>query len=680
MTTLADFFREGGYLSEQFPHYHPRLGQVELAVAVEDAIEFKHHLLGEGPCGVGKGQAYLLPAVMSVLGDPERRVAICTETIALQEQLVQKDIPLLAKAIPEHFSWALLKGRVNYLCQRKYNTPRPSAVSGSPSRIEELINQWAATTEAGDRSELKFKPDGETWSYYGSTSEECLGKKCRWHDECWANKARNHAKESDLVVTNYHMLMANIQFAGAVLPPFQILICDEAHRIPDVARDCLGLRVSYHSVRRLLKWAKDYTDEENFIRNLEDAADRLFDKIGEFAESRSYTNVLKAPGFVDYTTVVKHLNYLQGLAEEAGKNPLISETEQALAEKAGAAAKSVSERIVMCIDQADDRNVYWIETHRRYHGTDWYSLEARPIEVAGILNKQLFGAVETAILVSATMTTAGNFKFLRGEVGAPPESAELMVASPFDWMTQARYLVPGGIPEPPSGKNGRDYENDEAEWQQAVAERLIEVVYAARGRTLGLFTSRRAMNYAAEQLRHSGVPGPVLVQEPDLTVSKLVEEFRQDERSVLLGVSSLWTGVDVPGNSCQVVFIDRIPFPNPRDPLVAAIQDRISKAVGDQWAGWRCYSIPQAIMKFRQGVGRLLRDTDDRGVVVVADQRLRTKGYASQFFTSLPPMQGLRSIDEIEEFLWDGLEEAPPRLPPPAPVSTFNLSDDDIPF
>jgi ATP-dependent DNA helicase DinG len=646
---LCELFKRDGHLSQVFDSYEPRKGQIELTVAIDAAIHQERHLLGEGPCGTGKGIAYLAPAIHYVHEGDDRRVVVCTETIALQEQLIAKDLPLLVAALPFDFTYTLLKGRTNYLCLRKYHDPKPWDVTGSyvPPRASAVQN-WAQATLTGDRSELPFKPRGDLWRGYSSNADDCIGKRCTHHTDCWANQARARAADSDVVVTNMHMLMANIQYAGAVLPPFQVLVCDEAHKLPEVARDCLGFGVSYYGVQRLARWIKRHTEQSGLARRLDTAAERLFEQVADYYRSQRYSQWLSEPNFVDASTVTRLLEEARALAVNRAEGVFLTPPERARAEKVAEQAETIKTRLEAGVEQSGDQNVYWLEEHKK----GWVSIEARPVEVGGILHTQLFDAVPSVVLVSATMTTGNNFGFLRRELGVPSGAMEVIGETPFDWMEQSRFIVPAGIPDPPTGyfPTIQEKQQREREWSIAVADCLEEVIAAAEGRTLALFTSRRNMDHAAAQLAAGGLPGALLVQEPGATLQALVKRFREEPHSVLLGVASFWTGLDVPGDTLSVVFIDRLPFPAPTDPVTAAICNRLDRKYGP-WSGFAKYMIPRTIMQLRQGVGRLIRCQTDRGVVVLADRRLLTKAYRTQVFNSLPPMPALPNVEAIEGFL-----------------------------
>lgn len=666
MGYLHDLFALDGYLGNLFDVYEPRKGQIELAVTIDYAIRAHRHVLGEGPCGTGKGVAYLAPSIRYTTAGSVCRTLICTETHALQEQLMMRDLPMLEKVLPYKFSYALLKGRNNYLCLRKADEVKPWNVVGSNERCPpeaRIIESWI--TKTGDRSELSSKPRNYLWGLYSSTSDECIGRRCPHKADCYYNRAKRIAAESDIIISNFHMLMANLQYNKMVLPEFDILVCDEAHRLASVARDCLGFGVSYFAIRRVVSWLRKHAGRGQLAENLDTAARMLFDRIALYAKSQRYKDRLMEPGFVDASQVVDCLMkarrvaaQIAGIKVEENNDNIFDEmlekinaddVEKGVAEKVFGDCERIIKRLKTGISQEDDRNVYYLEEHLP---KGWYSIEARPVEVGGILNKQIFSETPTVVLVSATMTTGGNFNFIRREVGAPDDALEIVGSSAFDWTSQCRFIIPQGIPDPPTGyyASMQERRRAEQEWYYAIADTLEEVVQYANGRTLALFTSKKSMNFAADKLRAAKLPGSLLVQTPGVTLSKLVEQFRAEPESVLLGVASLWTGIDVPGEALSVVFVDKLPFPIRGDPVVQAICNRYDTKYGP-WSGFNMYMVPMAIMQLRQGVGRLLRCQTDRGVVVLCDRRLLTKPYRQQFLCSLPPMMALDQLDDISEFL-----------------------------
>ena len=632
---LHNVFGPGGLLARRFEGYMPRPGQIELAQAVDVALEDGEHLMAEAPTGTGKSIGYGVPASYHA-ARKGRRVVIATANIALQEQLVGKDLPLLAGLLPWRFEFALLKGKNNYLCHdRLYQEEAEGTLDllddpGDGPMLDELL-QWARCTEKGDVSELPFAPPYRLWRRFSTTSDECKGSDCRFRDECCSLRARAVAQEAQVVVCNYHILFAHLQVREAtgqdlVLPPFDVAILDEAHKAADIARDFFGFQVTAGAVRwatRLLK----KTGEARFQQAIAQEAERFFDRLARYRSCPTYRRRLRVPDSVPWSRHHDHLDeaasaYVEAAAGAGDKD------QRAELQRAAARCETLADHLRQAMTLADPGAVAFIEDNARGQAV----LRSKPIEVAERLRQTLFDQAHSVVLTSATLTTGGSFDHIVREVGVP-QPRLLSVESPFDLRRQALLVVPADMPEP----------NDPA-FPAAVASTVAEVLELAEGRTLGLFTSYRNLNATYERVRGNGHR---VLRQGDMPRTALVEEFRRDVRSVLLGTESFWAGVDVPGEALSCVIIDRLPFPSPDDPVLDAISER-----DRQW--FRSYSLPRAVIAFKQGFGRLIRTTSDRGVVVVLDRRLVTKSYGRMFTGSLPPMLKSQRLDNIQRFLAEG--------------------------
>jgi ATP-dependent DNA helicase DinG len=675
------FFGAKGYLSKIIPDYAPRPGQVVLARAVNDALVEKKHLLSEAGTAVGKSFGYGVPASYHAW-ETKKPVVIVTANIALQEQLVLKDLPTIQKLVPWPFTFALMKGRNHYLCESKrleYEARREGkfleAASDEERRQLEVIGQWARQSadaglqvESGDVSELPFEPLSQIWRQFSVSSDECKKGKCQYKDECFANYAMDHARRSQVVVTNYHMLFAHIQVYLAsgmdlVLPPFETCILDEAHKCADIARDFFGFRISADAIYRLGRKVQ----KENYMVN-----EQLYESTTQFFHAMSRlrrdTKRYKARITGDFTEeelyVGKRLvTSLQAVEKVFEKR--FSDTEAACAFTVDEAAidglgtaerdldrcKEILSGVTQLLHPKDHlSNVFYLEEDEKKRTI----LASKLVYASSILGPALFnkhsstmkidelgapyaerGDQVTVIATSATITTSGgSFDFIAQELGVPDEHSEISVASPFDWPNQCLFVMPKELPEP-----------NEKDFKEAVAKTVEKIVLLARGRTLGLFTSRRILEFTHEQiastLRANGIR---LLCQGEMPRTKLIEAFKSDVTSVLLGTESLWAGVDVPGEACSVVVIDRIPFPTPDDPVL----DVLSEA-DDKW--FFKFAVPRAMIQLRQGFGRLIRSKNCRGVVVCLDRRLDTKKYGKDFLRSLPPVPKSQRLESIVEWL-----------------------------
>jgi ATP-dependent DNA helicase DinG len=632
---LSDVFGGRGLFASRFPGYEMREGQVALARMVDEAMRGGRHALGEGPCGTGKGVAYGVPAVWHA-HHGKKRVVIATANIALQEQLIRKDLPLLAEVLPWPFTFALLKGRNNYLClDRLRESEARGELSGlyddDQDRQADAVLEWARRTQTGDVSELPFIPLPQVWSKASVGSDECKGDDCPFRDDCFAERAKAAAREADIVVTNYHMLFAHIAVRretgqDLVLPPFDLLVCDEAHEAAEIARDFFGFTVSEHAINRLARTAADLGDRALADR-LRQRSGEIFDRVAAFARSPAYRCRLQRPGFVATGALARELEALATLGDAVEADDRRERAVRATGRNAARLARAAAARIEEAAAQSDPGKVYWIDLD----GRDRARLKAKPIDVSDLLREELFGATESVTLVSATLTAGGTFDFIRGELGVPEGAVELVAESPFDFRSQALLVVPDdGLPDP------RDFG-----FPEAAADFVGRVMDFCDGRTLGLFTSYRVLNAVYDRVRGNGHR---VLRQGDMPRTELTRIFKEDIRSVLLGTESFWTGIDVPGEALTGLVIDKLPFPHPEDPVVSAICERDPQAFNN-------YLVPKAIIALRQGVGRLIRSRGDVGVVVLLDRRVAEKRYGRRFLRSLPPMLTTRRIENIPRFL-----------------------------
>jgi ATP-dependent DNA helicase DinG len=632
---LDQVFGKDGLFAARFPGYEVREGQVALARVVDEAMAGGRHALGEGPCGTGKGVAYGVPAVWHA-HHRKKRVVIATANIALQEQLIEKDLPLLAEVLPWPFRFALLKGRNNFLCVDRLRESEARGelaglIDDEQSRQADAVLAWASSTDNGDVSELPFVPLPQVWSKVSVGSDECKGDDCPFREECFAERAKAVAHEANIVVTNYHMLFAHLAVRretgqDLVLPPFDLLVCDEAHEAAEIARDFFGFTVSEQSVSRLARAAVDFGDKK-LADGLRQRARELFDRVAAFARSPAYRKRLRQPGFVAAASLTHELEALAARGDAVAGDETRAREVRAAARNAARLARTAAARIDEAVLQSDPGKVYWIELDNRERA----KLEGKPIDVSELLREELFGATESVTLVSATLTAGGSFDFVRRELGVPDGALEVVAESPFDFESQALLVVPDeGLPDP-----------REPEFPDAAAELVGRVMHFCDGRTLGLFTSYRVLNAVYERVRGNGYR---VLRQGDLPRTELARIFKEDIRSVLLGTDSFWTGIDVPGEALTGLVIDKLPFPHPDDPVVSAICERDPRAFDN-------YLVPRAIITLRQGVGRLIRSRADFGVVVLLDRRVAEKRYGRRFLRSLPPMLTSRRIENIPRFL-----------------------------
>ena len=644
----SSFFGPGGLLARALPDYEERPSQRALAEAVERTLHRGGLLLAEAGTGTGKTLAYLLPAAQ--LG---RRVVISTGTKNLQEQLLHKDIPLLARALGRDLNVAVMKGRGNYLCLQRF---RSFGQAGSFRRFDEIplyraVEAWAPATKTGDRGEIGDLPDSvDFWREISAASENCIGQACPEFDPCWVTRMRQGALEADIVVVNHHLLCADLAVKdgnyGQVIPPYDTLVLDEAHLIEDVATQYFGVQVSSPRVdevcrdveRELKAAALDAREVRAEVEGLRHRADRFFQLL-----SRGHGRILRPDWMTSRVAeeAAALLSRLDGLRTALLAVPDRPESLTGL----GGRALALRGELSFVLEAADDGHVYFVEARGR-----GVFLKATPIDVSERLQEQLFGAVRAAVLTSATLAVDGRFDYLKTRLGITGAD-ELILPSPFAFEEQAVFYVPLRMPEPRS-----------PQFVERAAEEVIRLLEISRGRAFVLFTSYANMNAVAEKAA-GRLDYPILIQ-GEAPKAVLLETFRATPGAVLFATASFWQGVDVVGDQLSCVIVDKLPFASPGDPVVAARIDRLRHRGGNPFAE---YQVPVAILMLKQGLGRLIRSASDRGILAVLDSRLVEKAYGRRFLESMPPARLVHSLGQVAGFLGapKGSETARPRAPSP---------------
>ncbi len=619
-----------------------RRGQQEMARAVEQAFETGEHLVVQAGTGTGKSLAYLVPAILRAVSD-DGPVVVSTATIALQRQLVDRDLPRLADsladALPRRPRFALLKGRRNYLCLNKIHNGAAGDESDDERPQEELfdpvavtalgrdvqrLTAWASTTDSGDRDDLKPGVGDRSWSQVSVSARECLGvARCPFGSECFSERARGRAGDADIVVTNHALLAIDAVAESAVLPEHALLVVDEAHELVDRVTSVATAELTSAALgvvaRRITRLVGPELTQRleattaNFAAAIHDGTPGRIDHLDE--EMAAYLTALR-----DVATAARSAIDTTSDAKAASAR---AEAVAALSEISDTASRILTSFTPAIPDRSD---VVWLD-HEDNRGSVRPVLRVAPLSVAGLLRNEVFSR-STTVLTSATLTIGGSFDAMAmawGLSGADTEEAPwrgLDVGSPFQHAKAGILYVAAHLPPP-----GRDGTGSAEQLTE-----IAELITAAGGRTLGLFSSMRAARAAAEAMR-GRLSTPVLCQGDDST-SALVEQFSADEETSLFGTLSLWQGVDVPGPSLSLVLIDRIPFPRPDDPLLGARQRAVAARGGN---GFMAVAATHAALLLAQGSGRLLRRVTDRGVVAVLDSRMVTAGYGGYLRASLPP-------------------------------------------
>ncbi len=647
---MLEVFGPDGLIAAAHAEYEYRPGQMEMARAVMRAFEEKRHLIVEAGTGTGKTLAYLVPAVAAALGG-NGRVIVSTGTKNLQEQLMEKDIPFLQNVLPKPFAATYMKGRNNYLCLNRLARAQSAPVLEGLDEVDyfEEVSQWSRETEIGDRAELSNLPESLSfWRHIDARSESCLGQKCPDYDACFITRMRQRAQEADIIVVNHHLFFADLSLRngnyGSVLPDYTAVILDEAHLVEEVASEYFGAHVSNYQIDDLVRDLGMLTIEEaevdqeltHSVARMSRFADNFFmgfrDGRGEDGRYPIIPGTFArrtSSGEMEATPLGELYMALEGAIARA------ETTLDALKEKTPDVEnlirrlREIRFELEFIVTGTDKKYVYWLE--RRNRGV---FLRASPIDVAGLLQDKLFEEVPTVVLTSATLSSGGNFAFIRDRLGLDTAD-DLIASSSFDYESQAILYLPSKMPDP------RD-----RNWGSAAADEVIRILNATEGRAFVLSTSLAGMQSLFENV-WAEIDYPCLVQ-GSASKGQLLKKFRETPNAVLFATSSFWQGVDVRGEQLSCVIIDKLPFAVPTDPIVAARQRSIEDSGGSSFYE---YSVPQAIIALKQGLGRLIRSTTDRGVLAILDPRLRTKGYGRTFLQSLPPCRVTSRIDDLASIL-----------------------------
>jgi ATP-dependent DNA helicase DinG len=648
---LEKVFGPEGLIAKFHDKYEYRAGQVAMAGAVAKAFEEKRHLLVEAGTGTGKTLAYLIPAISASL-KKKKRIVISTGTKNLQEQLMEKDVPFLQKVLPGKFTAAYMKGRSNYACLYRIHKADGQPILDGLDQLGHFdrVSRWSRETRTGDRRELIDLPeDLSFWSRINAKGDTCIGQKCPDFEPCFITRMRANADAADIIIVNHHLFFADLSVRGnqfgRVIPDYTAVIFDEAHLIEDIAADYFGFQVSNFQLDELARDAAMLPiPDANATRDLDRIASKILGLSDQFwirfTQARYDGRFpLYVDAFAQRTTSGETKRTPLGEACYALDSAL-----QRLETGVAAFAETIPEAdsllrrtrqarfdLDFVVTQAETNYVYWLE--KRGKGM---FLRASPVDVSELLREKLFDKVETCILTSATLSSNGKFDFIRDRLGLDTaKTSGFEAPTAFEYEKQAILYLPRAMPDPRS-----------PEFTQLAAGEIVKILQATNGRAFVLCTSFQSMN-ALYELVSSRVGYKCFVQG---TMSKagLLDRFRETPNAVLFATSSFWQGVDVQGEQLSCVIIDKLPFAVPSDPVVAARSRFIDDNGGSSFFD---YSVPQAIITLKQGIGRLIRSTSDRGVIAILDPRLRTKGYGRDFLQSLPRMRITSDVADIARIL-----------------------------
>jgi len=637
-------FGAGGPLGGQVGSYRPRHSQTEMAKAIADAIAGQRTLIAEAGTGTGKTFAYLVPALLW-----GGKVIVSTGTKNLQDQLYSRDIPTVRKALGAPVSIALLKGRSNYVCHFHLERTLQNGRLTSRDDIGYLreISRFMKTTSSGDKAELSKVPEtAAIWNLVTSTRDTCFGAECQYYQDCFVMKARKEAQQADVVVVNHHLFFADVALkdtgVAELLPTANTVIFDEAHQLPETATMFFGDTISTSQVLELcrdvlaegLSHARDGADWAKVVTPVERAARDLRLAFPEDIVRLALNQI--APSSVFFPALETLRDCMDEMIAVLEKQAERAETIEQCRTRAIELSQQLDSWNGPQDQLAGDQTqtyVLWVEAY-----TSSLQLHRTPLSIAPIFNKQREGVPRAWIFTSATLAVKNDFHHYTSQMGLWDEPAKSW-PSPFDYAQQGLLYVPNNMPQPNS-----------FEYTDAVIDAALPAIIAAGGRTFILCTTIRAVNRAAERLREEfeqrQLPFPLMVQ-GEAGRTELLDRFRAAGNGVLIGSQSFWEGVDVRGDALSLVIIDKLPFSPPDDPVLSA---RIAELEKKGLNGFVHHQLPAAIINLKQGAGRLIRDESDRGVLMICDPRLISKGYGRRIWQSLPPFTRTREIAVVEDF------------------------------
>jgi ATP-dependent DNA helicase DinG len=623
LQTIEGILGHDGRLSGFIEDFEFRPSQVKMAQLIMQALQEKSHAIIEAGTGTGKTMGYLVPVMLS-----GKKTVISTGTKNLQEQIFFQDIPLITKLAGLHVDALLMKGRKNYLCLHRYNQYfiQPSLLHSNEKETLARLEQWLQNTESGDRAELAWLTDDDPlWDSISSTSEQCLGSECPHIKDCFLNTLRKNAARADIIIVNHHLFFADLMVKtegfGEIIPRFQAVIFDEAHNIEEIAVNYFGESVSNG---QLLEFIKDVEKETKIKRSS--------------GEISSNLNIIRDGS--------EKISRIFALSEDRGKlnEEEIKNIHEGPSRDIRTALDLIGRVSGQVISTRADELILSLEKIFTYNSPEWlkwYEKKKRGItfhssllDISRTMREQLHEVIKTIIFTSATLSTNGNFDYIKKRLGIPEGALEGIYPSHFNFKEQSILYIPLDMPSPSA-----------ADFALKAADRMLEILEITSGRALILFTGYNNMNIAYQRIK-GALPYKVLKQ-GDSPKSALLEEFRSDINSVLLATGSFWQGVDVPGEALSCLIIDKLPFDSPGDPLVSA---RIESMKRREENPFMDYQLPSAVISLKQGLGRLIRKKSDQGLLSILDKRIIINRYGSIFLKSLPEIPITHELNDVRGF------------------------------
>jgi len=643
--SINKIFDKGGPIANAMPGYEVRHEQIEMAEAIESAISHSEQLIVEAGTGIGKSFAYLAPLAEFALQNESLGI-VSTNTISLQEQIINKDIPFLEKALDKDFKAVLVKGRNNYLCLRRLHRSefQQKDLFSDQYELTEFtkIFAWSYKTKDGTLYDLEEEPDSKVWAMVSSDSQTCLGKHCQYYKRCFFQKAREKINEARILVVNHHLFFSNLALAKeqkSVFPEWGALVFDEAHSIESVATEHLGASITNTGARYLLDLLFNLKKQKGFLLTIGDQdsmecveqarrqLDVFFKDIKEYFDANvkkedSDTLRIREKNFVENNLSLP----LHDLAESllAAKKKIKDREDEAEIASFIRKVSALKDSVQLILSQAMENHVYWLECSRN-RKINKVSINTAPVNIGEILHEELFNEEKPIILTSATLSVdSGSFKYFKDRVGAR-KAIELKLGSPFDYINQVRMYIAKDMPNPDNVTN----------YAIKAADRIKRYLELTNGSAFVLFTSYSLMNIVYEELEGylNNRGFNFLRQGNGMNRNKMLASFKKESGSVLFGVDTFWQGIDVQGNALSNVIITKLPFAVPDHPVIEARIEDIQKKGGDAFLE---YNLPEAVLKFKQGFGRLIRSKNDTGIIAILDSRIINKFYGRAFLNSIP--------------------------------------------